>query len=79
MFSCIVDLFFPDPSGPTFDLFLTYLNYFGVSGPSGRPQFHNLSAPNLQRFLRFAIVMPIANSRNRSDFRDKKKQCCIAI
>ena len=41
---------------------------------------HNhLSAPKSQRFLRFVIAMPIADSRNRSDFRDKRKQCCIAI
>ena len=38
-----------------------------------------LSAPKSQRFLRFAIAMPIADPRNRSDFRDKRKQCCIAI
>ena len=38
-----------------------------------------LSAPKSQRFLRFAIAMPIADLRNRSDFRDKRKQCCIAI
>ena len=40
MFSCIFDIFYPNPPGPTFDLFLTYFNYFGVSGPLGRPQFH---------------------------------------
>ena len=39
----------------------------------------NLSAPKSQRFLRFAIAMPIANPRNGSDFRDKRKQCCVAI
>ena len=39
----------------------------------------HLSAPKSQRFLRFAIAMPIADPRNRSDFRDKRKQCCIAI
>ena len=38
-----------------------------------------LSAPKSQRFLRFAIAMPIADPRNRSDFRDKRKQCCTAI
>ena len=27
----------------------------------------------------FAIAMPIADPRNRSDFRDKREQCCIAI
>ena len=42
-------------------------------------QFDDLSAPKSQRFLRFAIAMPIADPRNRSDFRDKRKQCCIAI
>ena len=36
-----------------------------------------LSAPKSQRFLRFAIAMPIADPRNRSDFRDKRKQYCI--
>ena len=39
----------------------------------------NLSAPKSQRFLRFAIAMPIADHRNRSDFPDKTKQCCVAI
>ena len=39
----IFDLFYPNPSGPTFDLFLAYFNYFGVSGPLGRPQIHNPS------------------------------------
>ena len=38
-----------------------------------------LSAPKSQRFLQFAIAMPIADPRNRSDFRDKREQCCIAI
>ena len=38
-----------------------------------------LSAPKSQRFLRFAIAMPIADPRNRSDFQDKRKQYCIAI
>ena len=33
-----------------------------------------LSAPKSQRFLRFAIAMPIADPRNRNDFRDKRKQ-----
>ena len=33
----------------------------------------SLSAPKSQRFLRFAIAMPIADPRNRSDFRDKRK------
>ena len=27
----------------------------------------------------FAIAVPIADPRNRSDFRDKRQQCCIAI
>ena len=39
----------------------------------------NLSAPKSQRFLRFAIAMPTVDPRNRSDFRDKRKQCCITI
>ena len=43
MFSCIFDLFYPWPPGPTFDLFLTFLNCFGASGPLARPQFHNAS------------------------------------
>ena len=38
-----------------------------------------LSAPKWQRSLRFAIAMPIADPRNRSDFRDKRKQCGIEI
>ena len=45
--------------------------------PFAAPQ--NLSAPKSQRFLRFAIAIPIADPRNRSDFGDKRKQCCIAI
>ena len=32
----------------------------------------NLSAPKSQRFLQFAIAMPIADPRNRSDFLDKR-------
>ena len=36
MFSCIFDLFYPLSSKPTFDLFLTYFNVFGVPGPLGR-------------------------------------------
>ena len=39
----------------------------------------HLSAPKSQRFLRFAIAMPIADHRNRSDFREKRKQCGTAI
>ena len=35
MISCIFDLFYPHPPKPTFDLFLTYFNVFGVSGPLG--------------------------------------------
>ena len=31
-----------------------------------------LSAPKSQRFLRFAIEMPIADPRNRSDFGDRR-------
>ena len=38
-----------------------------------------LLAQKLQRVLRFAIAMPIADPRNRSEFRVKRKQCCIAI
>ena len=38
--------------------------------------FERPSAPKSQRFLRFAIAMPIADPRNRSDLRDKRKQCC---
>ena len=34
-----------------------------------------LSAPKSQRFLRFAIAMPITDPRNRGDFQDKRKQC----
>ena len=33
----------------------------------------SLSTPKSQRFLRFAIAMPIADPRNRSEFRDKRK------
>ena len=35
MISCIFGLFHPHPPKPTFDLFLTYFNVFGVSGPLG--------------------------------------------
>ena len=37
------------------------------------------SAPKLQRFLRFAIAMPIVDPKTRSDFRDTREQCCVAI
>ena len=40
------------------------LHFFAIFGHS---------APKLQRFLRFAIAMPIADPKNRSDFRDKRK------
>ena len=49
------------------------------SWTSSCPYFGGLSAPKSQRFLRFAIAMPIADPRNRSDLRNKTKQCCIAI
>ena len=35
MISCIFDLVYPRPPKPTFDLFLTYFNVLGVSGPLG--------------------------------------------
>ena len=35
-FPVFFDLFYPHPSKPTFDLFLTYFNVFGASGPLGR-------------------------------------------
>ena len=41
--------------------------------------FFDLSSPKSQRFLRFAIAMPIADPEIASDLRDKRKQCCIAI
>ena len=44
-----------------------------------RSIIYELSAPKSQRFLQFAIAMPIADPRNRCDFGDKTKQCCIAI
>ena len=49
------------------------------AGAPGEQWCGLLSAPKSQRFLRSAIAMPIADPRNRSDFRDKRKQCCIAI
>ena len=39
-------------------------------GLQGMPA--QLSAPKSQRFLRFVTAMPIADPRNRSDFRDKE-------
>ena len=39
----------------------------------------SLSSLKSQRFLRFAIAIPIADPRNCSDFRDKRKQCCTTI
>ena len=49
--------------------------------PQKRPPDEDLSALKSQRFLRFAIAMPIADPRisNRCDFGDKTKQSCIAI
>ena len=47
----------------------------GVLGTFWKPLVRTLSAPKSQRFLRFAIAMPIADPRNRSDFGDKRKQC----
>ena len=41
MISCIFDLLYPHPPKPTFDLFLTYFNVFGVSGPLGGLLLHN--------------------------------------
>ena len=41
--------------------FLTYFNYLGFSALR-----FGLSAPKSQRFLRFAIAMPIAEPRNRA-------------
>ena len=40
-FGPIFDLFYPRPPKPTFDLFLTYFNVFGVWGPLGRLLLHN--------------------------------------
>ena len=40
-FRPIFDLFYPHPPKPTFDLFLTYFNVFGVSGPLGGLLLHN--------------------------------------
>ena len=57
--------------------------YFGViyfanmGGGGGQNSFH--SAPKSQRFLRFAIVMPIVDPRNRSDFRDKRSTHYAAL
>ena len=34
-FRPIFDLFYPHPAKPTFDLFLTYFNVFGISGLLG--------------------------------------------
>ena len=45
MFSCIFDLFYPLSSKPTLDLFLTYFNVFGVSGPLGRLLLHKSCNP----------------------------------
>ena len=59
-------------------------SFFRSLGPleseAGGRIFPFLSAPKSQRiFLRFAIAMAIAEPRNRSDFRNKRKQHCIAI
>ena len=52
--------------------FLNYFRYeFGQNG--------SLCTPKSQWFWQFAIAMPIADSEIASDFRDKTKQCCIAI
>ena len=51
--------------------------HLGPKGPEGPNDFcmgvRDLSAPKSQRFLRFAIAMPIAVPRNRRDFREKRK------
>ena len=44
-FQPIFDLFCPHPPKPIFDLFLTYFNVFGVSGPLGGLLLLNLSGP----------------------------------
>ena len=49
MFSCIFDLFYPLSSKPTFDLFLTYFNIFGVSGPLGRLLLHKVDEHRMAR------------------------------
>ena len=41
MIYCMFDLFYPHPPKPTFDLFLTYFNVLGVSGPLGGLLLHN--------------------------------------
>ena len=41
-FGPIFDLFYPCPPKPTFDLFLTYFNVFGISGPLGRLLLHKI-------------------------------------
>ena len=42
---------------------------------SGHRIQQTLSAPKSQRFLRFAVAMPIADPEIASDFQDKTKQC----
>ena len=74
----VTDLGFSGPRIP----FCATGALWGRVTPFSRSLFQaskQLSAPKSQRFLRFAIAMPIADPRNRSDFRDKRKQCCIAI
>ena len=44
-FRPIFDLFYPHPPKPTFDLFLTYFNVFGVSGPLGGLCFLTIGSP----------------------------------
>ena len=39
---------------------------------NNKPSPLDLRAPKSKRFLRFAIAVPIADPRNRSDFRDKR-------
>ena len=52
MISCIFDLFYPHPPKPTFDLFLTYFNVFGVSGGREGGVREGGVAANLRRVLR---------------------------
>ena len=61
MFSCIFDLFYPQCPKPTFDLFLTYFNVFGVSDPLGRLLL--LKIRNVTISKRMAINYPFGRRK----------------
>ena len=55
-----------------------YVVFFQGVSKGGLCEGGKLSALKSQRFLRFAIAMPIAD-QIASDFRVKRKQCCLAF